>query len=86
MIRVTVEMLPHGDASRARILGVGYISNDGKGSADVGSYDVKLMKSAEYAKSDGVWKSGHVPRFLRSRLGPWDLLYLALKACVGYRN
>lgn len=86
MIRVTVEMLPGGNPEKARSIGVGYITNEGSGSPDLGNYSVKLMKSGEYAKRGGVWKSGSVINFPRLRLGPWDLLFVALASTVASRS
>ncbi len=86
MIRVTVQLCPGGDESNPRTLGVAYIHNEGTGSADIGNYGVRLMKSPEYAKSTGVWRKGGVRGFPRKRLGPWDLLFRALRATVGDRN
>lgn len=86
MLRVTIEILPHGDESKSRVLGIGYVINNGEGTPDVGHYTVELLKSPEYAETKGVWKRGAVRRFPRKRLGPWDLLYRALRSAVGSRN
>lgn len=85
MIYIRIEMWPGGQKDRARVLGEGRISNIG-GSSSSGNYDVKLLKSPEYAKSPGIWKRGLVEGFPRLKLGPWDLLFQALKATVGKRN
>lgn len=86
MIRVTIELLPHGREDRAETIGTVEIINDGYGSETTGHYDVKLMKSPRYAKTPGVWRKGRVTNFPRLTLGPYDLLYRALRACVGTRN
>jgi hypothetical protein len=88
MIYVRIEMWPHGDKSRARLLGEGKISNEG-GTAEIGDYSAVLLKSPEYAKEGNVgkaWRSGEVKGFPRLKLGPWDLLLRALVSCVGTRN
>lgn len=85
MIRVLVEMWPGGSEERKRVLGEAFITNVG-GNTTTGDYEVKLMKSAEYATKPGVWKRGRVDGFPRQRLGPWDLLLRALVATVGGRN
>jgi len=85
MIYIRIEMWPKGDKTKARLLGEGQIANVG-GTAANGNYTVKLLKSPEYAKTSGTWKSGHVEGFPRVRLGPWDLLLRALQSCVGDRN
>lgn len=87
MIRVTVELLPHGDESRKRHLGTCEIANDLEESlasrGDLGSYAVRLSK---WGQPTQTWKRGRVGGFDRIKRGPWDLLYLALKDTVGYRN
>lgn len=87
MIYVRVEMWPGGDKGKARLLGEATIANVG-GSEAVGDYRVELMKSPEYARTPGVWSRGRVEGFPRKskQLGPWDLLYRALRATVGSRN
>ena len=88
MLKVTIELLPHGDESRSRILGIATISNDGEASlktdGELGDYNVSLSKWAP--KQSETWKSGRVERFNRLSRGPWDLLYLALRNIVGKRN
>lgn len=83
MIKVTVELVSAVSSSRDRHLGTAYIVNDGTGSATVGDYDVTL---SQFGKPDVIWRSGKVKNFKRRTLGPWDLLYLALKEIVGERN
>lgn len=85
MLRILIEMWPHGDESKRYTLGEGFIANVG-GSHSTGNYDVRLMKSPVYAKTTGVWKKGTVEGFPRLRLGPWDLLLRALRSTVGDRN
>lgn len=90
MMYVRIELWPGGNRERARVLGEAHIANDGEqtlfADPSVGSYQAKLLKSPEYAKRSGVWKSCAVRNFPRTRLGPWDLLYRVLSATVAYRN
>lgn len=86
MLYVRIELWPRGVREKARVLGEGTITNTGIGGPTLGEYSVKLMKSPEYSKSGGIWKRGSVMSFPRLKLGPWDLLYRALKATVGSRN
>lgn len=91
MLRITVELVPHGDESRKRIIGVGEIVNDGtasdgSGDSSMGNYVAKLFKSPEFSTAEGVWRQCPVLGFPRKKLGPWDLLYRVLKESVGYRN
>lgn len=82
MLRITLELLPHGDQSRKRHLGTIEISNVG-GTPTRGNYRVRLSKRG---KPNQLWKEGKVTEFPRKRLRPYDLLYRALMATVGSRN
>ena len=82
MIVVRIEVWPHGDKTKALHRGTMVISNVG-GSATRGSYTFRVLK---HIGKRGVWKSGRVLNFPRSRLGPWDLLFRALQKAVGERN
>jgi len=39
-LRVTIELIPHGDENRKRTVAVVDIANDGTGNHEVGNYDV----------------------------------------------
>lgn len=88
MIRVTVELISAVHPSRSVVLGVATIANDGQGSllsdGRRGDYDVVLSKRG--AAVSQVWRKGRVTGFDRKNRGGWDLLFLALRACVGDRN
>jgi hypothetical protein len=87
VIVIRLELWPQGDESKKRLLGVAQIANVG-GTADLGDYDAIIFKSPEYATRPGVWRRGQVSGFHRRsrRVGPWELLWLALEACgVGER-
>lgn len=88
MIRVTVELVSAIHPSRSRVLGVAIIGNDGSTSiatdGERGAYNVTLSKWAP--NTSQIWKRGRVDDFDRVKRGAWDLLYLALRACVGSRN
>lgn len=92
MIVVTIEMWPKGDKERATVLARAEIANKvartvaSRGAA--GDYEVRLYGGV-YGRPDllqRVWKRGTVEDFDRVRRGTWDLLYLALKTCLGKRN
>lgn len=89
MIRVTIELLPGGFEDGKETIGLIEIVNDGiKSRNDLtkGDYQYKMMKSARYAKTPGVYKQGKVGGFDRVKRGPYDLLYLVLKNAIGARN
>jgi hypothetical protein len=85
MLHIIIELWPAGDSSKARPLGEIKIANVG-GTREVGNYRVELMKSPEYASKPGIWRKGFIKGFRRLDLGPYDLLYQALKALVGARS
>jgi hypothetical protein len=94
MLRCTIELLPGGDESRARTIGLVEIANIG-GTAEVGNYSVVLKKTPPFAGAlRAAWKSGKftsgeddeviagsVEGHHRTKRGSYDLLYRALKAC-----
>lgn len=45
----------------------------------------RVLSKAGQAVSQ-VWRKGRVEGFPRKNRGGWDLLFLALRACVGDRN
>jgi len=81
MLRVTIELVPLGIESRARVIATSTIVNTGTGTPASGDYRIELRDAAGRR-----WKSGHVEGFPRKRLLAWDLLYRALEKLVGNRN
>lgn len=91
MIRCTIEMLPGGDESRKRTIGLVEIANVG-GNQKVGNYSVILKKTPPFKGAlRAAWKSGAlvdddeaiiaaVEGFDRVKRGSHDLLYRALAA------
>lgn len=75
MIRVTVQIIPQGDESRARTLATMEIANDGTGTAEEGSYEGVLH--AEYTRPEG--RRGRVTRFRRRKQSVWSLIGAFLK-------
>jgi hypothetical protein len=82
MLRITIELLPHGSEAKKRYLGTIEIANTG-GTPTRGNYRVRLSKRD---KPNQVWKEAQIANFPRRRLGAYDLLYRALAAVVGERN
>lgn len=79
MLRVTIELVPHGDESRKSTLATAIIANDGTGDATTGNYDARF-----YDKSGTkLWKGAKVTGFPRRRRLPWDLLQRALNIAIG---
>lgn len=93
MIRCRIEMVPKGDESRVRLIGVVEIANVG-GSETRGTYSVVLKKTPPFPGAlRAAWKrglltgedddaiAGVVEGFHRTQRGSYDLLFRALKAC-----
>ena len=83
MLRVTIELVPHGVESLAKTIHVAEIWNDSSGDLFTGNYGAKLYKRNS---RKAVWKTVRVEGFKRKRLLVWDLLYRVLRAAVGDRN
>lgn len=75
MIRITIQLIPKGDESRARTLGTMEIANDGTGTQDIGNYDATLH--AEYTPSTG--RKARVEGFRRKKQSVWTLVGAVLK-------
>lgn len=75
MIRVTVELVPRGDESRARILCRGLIVNDGSGTLRTGNYRFSL---SQQGRPNVQSREGEVKDFPRLSKNVWHLLRLVL--------
>jgi hypothetical protein len=93
VLRCRIELVPGGDETRARLIGVVEIANVG-GTAELGNYSVVLKKTPPFAGAlRAAWKRGllkgedddaiasTVEGHHRTQRGSYDLLYRALKAC-----
>lgn len=83
MIRVTIELLPHGFETNKKHLGTIDIANDATGTLTSGNYKAKLSKRGN---PKSIWKTAEIKNFPRKQKGAYDLLYLVLKNSVGERN
>lgn len=70
MLRVTIQLIPRGDESRARTLGTMEITNDATGNMDVGNYVGTLH--AEYTTPAG--RKGRLKNFNRRKQSVWSLV------------
>lgn len=73
MIRITVEMIPHGDESKKRPLAMMEIANDGTGDDTTGNYCAVMV--AEYTSG----RKGSVTQFNRQTQSVWSLVGAFLK-------
>lgn len=83
MIRVTVEMLPHGRVKDRYLLCQASIALNLTATHEIGNYEVRLSRRGT---ASGAWRRGRVNGFPRKQLGVWDLLYWALRETVGNRS
>lgn len=83
MVVVKIELWPHGDQTRRRMLGEMRITNDGEGDEDIGNYNVQLRHSGRYWGKGGNWRTGKIVGFMRN-MSPYHLVVAALQACKIY--
>lgn len=94
VLRCTIDLLPFGDESRKRTLGVVDIANDGTGTLERGNYKVVLKKTPPFSGAlREAWRrglfegedddaiAGKVEGHHRTQRGVYDLLFRALRAC-----
>lgn len=75
MIRVTMELIPHGNPTNVQHLGTVHIANDGTGSQSFGNYNVTAL-----GKTKKVFAHAKVIKHPRKGEIPLRLLYKSLKA------
>lgn len=75
MIRITVELIPRGNESKKKQLGMMEIANEGTGSMLEGNYEGTLH--AEYTPPAG--RIGRVRKFNRKTQSVWSLVGAFLK-------
>lgn len=82
MIRITVELFPFGIENHPQKKEIGRIeiSNDGKGDASTGNYDVRLYRRGS---KNIILKEGKVIKHKRHVYSIWKLVAKALKS-VGF--
>lgn len=80
MVKITVELVS-ARTGQTKVLGTAIIANTGEGDESTGNYSVTLNGWNRKA-----WRRGKVLGFPRKRLGPWDLVFRALRETVGSRN
>ncbi len=93
MIRVTIELFPHGQQSLRETLGVMDIWNDATGDPTTGNYGFCAWKAGTpkdiLHTRDTITRAkwnGEVKDFPRKKLLVYDLLYRCLKVAFGERN
>jgi hypothetical protein len=83
VLRVTIELVPHGDDSRAEKIGEAIIANDGTGTTNIGNYRARIQRFSRGKNKRALTPMRcRVHGFARLTHGPWDLLYLILKEAL----
>jgi hypothetical protein len=81
VIRVIVELHPHGDASRRRVIGEMKVWNDGSGEQTIGNYKFAFWRRSKDTKNrKGKVHQGEVKGFPRLRKNVFELIQLCLSA------
>lgn len=77
MLKITIELMPFGYKStgKSKIIGTGFITNDGTGNEGFGNYRAVFRRTRGVQR--GVQNST-VKNFARKQRSAWDLLMLAL--------
>ena len=88
MLRITIELLPHGMELGRKVLATAYIANDGQHPRrpEFGSYDAQLYVHQTRSGKPRLWRRARVAEMHRHRRGVWDLLQLVLDGALGSRN
>lgn len=80
MIRITIELVPYGDESQAKVIAMGVIANDGTGTLRRGNYRYQLSQSK---RPHVTSRKGGVKDFSRLQKNVWHLLKLVLNTAFG---
>jgi hypothetical protein len=81
VLRVTVELWPHGDHTSPQIIGTLVIANDGASpTPEVGHYNYVICGGNN---DEPLRRSGTLQDFPRRRLGAWALIARVLQRVVG---
>jgi hypothetical protein len=78
MVRVTLELLPHGSKRGIKEIGKIEIWNDGTGTGNLGNYGYRIYHGGKYAFRAEVYKTGSIKGFPR-KWSPYRLLQRVLK-------
>jgi len=83
MIKITVWMYPHGNASDAKEIAEMKIWNNMTGTRSVGNYEFRITKASMSGKLQyRNWKSGAISGFHRLKKNVWHLIYMVLKEAL----
>lgn len=82
MLEVTITFR-HSVTGKTANIANAIIANDGTGDKSLGNYKVVLYETRGVKE---IRTEGRVVDFPRLKLGPWDLLYRALRETVGEKS
>ena len=75
MIRVTVDLVPHGEEDGKKVIGILEIWNNATGTSEKGNYCFRISEESE----PNIWLCGKISGFPRLQSQSWHLIYLCLK-------
>lgn len=76
MIKVWIELWPHGSEERKELIGLIDIINDGTGTKNTGNYITRMYRKGSI---ETVTRRGEVKNFARLSRNVYDLLLLSLQ-------
>jgi hypothetical protein len=85
MLRITIEVVPHGDQHRAFKIGVGQIANVSQGDGNICDYKFKFEEDEWEGSSRGPF-TGELRQWPRDSYGAWDILRAALEVALSARS
>lgn len=74
MIKITIELWPHGDKTKSKIIGTAWIHNTGTGDIKRGNYEAVI-----YTTRNRPWRTVDIVGFARKSRNVWYLLKEILK-------
>ena len=81
MIRITIELFPHGLAKNKKILGYVDIINDGTGTKTIGNYSVTAISG-----NGKVFRKRRIEGYCRKAESIWKLMKMVFDIIVDYKE
>ena len=79
MLRITVEIVPHGDESKKTVFAVAEIALEAvSDDMKVGKYNTKTSHTGKWYRPGKWWKNGVLEGFHRLTRSPWELITYCL--------
>ena len=81
MLRITIDLVPFGDESRARRIGVGHIGNVSYPIGELSDYSFKFEEDPWLGRMFGPYV-GEIRQWARNNHGAWQIVHAALNAAI----